>query len=1339
MKANFDFGKKILIIFFFALPFILFNSCEHLLDAPSIPGGKTVAGGSISAPTGLTATKGLRQKIILSWNAVEGAKRYYIYKASNPNEEFVQVGETAEISYEMKVSAGSTDYYRVVAEKADGTRSSISAMSDAGASLARPVFSGADVDTGEITVYWYMENAGYYKDALCFDVKQTDTNTGITISRTFSGNDQYSCTFEDLNTNSKYTYSVDAYLKDSPDDRENSGESSVETMALRRPQPPKFTASEGEFKDKIRLSITLPSKVTVSIDSDVSGVIETEYPVYFEISRKRGEKGSYEVIEKALYYDGSVDTAEKKGAASGYDGYVTGNTLVWDDTKFTEQDRGVKYEYKIKSYIDYNFKRENGSPVVGSQESQPSVGWLSQRPKFAVKGEMSVENQYSVALDMAWDAMGKEKDYKFAIKLEKKEANLSAGSGEIFWLANGEGKNFFDASIKTLKEEYAIDDKMYCYTLYVAKAQVSKVEELASQDNYLEAVEASPILVADPASVPNSAFSVDDGYANKVVLKLDCTNDDDVSYKFVRKLNGEEKTIGDVTFADGIFTDTDVEGGKKYEYVMYATKAGKGISVPSEAKEAVTLGKPAPNIVTEGDGKKKLGYDTIDLEMYEVFGAKSYCLTLGESGGFGGGQTLTFDAAGKKTSGSMDADISLGDQKFTITIKKPHGYNDATLAGKAVSLEVAARGYDGETGNADKESKGSLADAKVMGPAALNVSGTDSNNVDADKITLTWNKVEDAAGYAVVRKRDGDGGNDVFYVNSDNLKVSLADTTAESAALCKDVIDVKYEGDKYTFVDDGAKATSPYEDSWYENQKKICWGYEYTYTVLPLLAEGDAGQMLGGEGTDGFAVKYEGLNEANKKVASGYTYGYGLDVKASKADYANKIKVSWKMPKYARENNNVTFKLYYKKAVGDGNLHAYDKSLTPVIKGGNAEVEFIVEQHDGVSEQDAQTSIARNDIMEYVVKYNPANDNFRQPYLNYLKSTKDGDIDEPINRGYCFALTQDENGLEDISDHEGYEEKLRWQRYPNNRAVGPDGYRLYLKNHNISGDWHLIASFDKDGSSLKAESQDADNIDVSEGGSSASSVSRVATVKPSDPYKINGLLKVLRDYKHYYRIEAYRKNSEGVEIRTSIGGSGADYYTRTAEDGTKLNGYDYGDTKEVYAYRQITDEELVRAATLAMAVGMENSRPKSSWNRTGGPDKTYYPTTQGCSGSVYTKWHAMSYQIHTITFNSCVMDMKTKSGDTVASFLNLAGSITGSLENNFARSIPPQSYNGTITVSNVMNNEIFTLRFDEAKKDSKDKLILTYAGNEEKFGNITPLPYHDQHNDEFFNDSEEWQ
>lgn len=1216
MKEIFDFGRKILIVFFIALPFILFNSCEHLLDAPSIPNEKTTAGGTLSAPTGLKASQGLKRKINLSWNAVEGAKLYYIYKASNPNEEFIQVGETAEISYEIKASPGTTDYYRVVAAKSDGTRSPISAMSEAGASLALPVFSGADVDESTITVYWDMENASYYKEKLRFEVKQEDTATGMTTSRLVSGNDPYSCDFENLESNSKYVYSIDAYLTDAPDEKENSGKTTVATMALRRPQPPKFTASEGEYKDKVRLSITLPPKVQVSINSDLGGIIETDYPVYFEVSRKRGEKGAYEVIEKALYYDGSTGN---EGATSGYDGYVAGKTFVWDDTNFTEQDRGVKYEYKIKSYIDYKFLPQNGSPKTSSRNSDTCIGWMSQRPKFTVSGKMSEGNQYSVNLGIDWNAMGKGDEYKFAIKLEKKAANLSAGNGEVSWLANDD-ENFFKTDVKPLNMKYAVDEKMYCYTLYVVKSQATIDENAISEEYVLEEVAAAPVLVANLANFPTSKFSVDDGYPDKVVLNLvldEGKDNSDVSYKLVRKLNGGEKEIIDAKFNDGKYTDGNLEGGKKYEYVMYATKNGSEISVPSESKEAVTLGKPDPNVVKEGDGKKKLAYDEIYLEMYEVFGAKSYCLTLGKSGDFGGGKTLVFDADGKKTSGDMNANISLVDQKFAIRIEKPCGYNDATLAGKGVSLEVVARGYEDAARNEDKESKGILADAKVMGPATLTVSGSKENGVTENEITLKWNKVEDAIGYAIVRKRAEDNNNDVFYVgNSDKPKVSLADTTAAGASFCEKLLKVEYDGNQYKFVDEtaiGYEANSP----WLENQKRIAWGYEYTYTVIPLLAEGDAGLMLGSGGATDFKVKYENLDEKNKKVASGYTYGYGLNVKASKADYANKIKISWVVPKYARENTSSLAKpKIYRRLRSDGRtsnneLLSWKESECIDTLESTAESTF--------SYEDKTLDISDRRVYEYAVRYG-----LEEKSKNIFKTSYEKDLWEKLddgeqdNHGYLFNLP----GFECVvpsAQKESFEETVKFNLYNNTeRKKGPgDGsdiaYTLYVKNLNNSEKWFPVASYSKDGSLISAVSSDWYAVGVS---SNKTTEDVTTTMTPTDIGKTttrmtrdsgtavayagthNGLLKVQRDYKHYYRIEAQRKNADGDIIRTSIGGKDADYNKEKGEDCTEDMAY--------YSYRKITDDEFVKGITLIIADAIYRAGvPRSGWNRSCGNFKMY--------------------------------------------------------------------------------------------------------------------------------------
>ena len=113
------------------------------------------------------------------------------------------------------------------------------------------------------------------------------------------------------------------------------------------------------------------------------------------------------------------------------------------------------------------------------------------------------------------------------------------------------------------------------------------------------------------------------------------------------------------------------------------------------------------------------------------------------------------------------------------------------------------------------------------------------------------------------------------------------------------------------------------------------------------------------------------------------------------------------------------------------------------------------------------------------------------------------------------------------------------------------------------------------------------------------------TVQPSgiasgNASNTNGLLKVLRDAKHYYKIEAVRKVGGTTDIRAS-----------------------YGDDKSVYAYRQITDEELVKSVSLIMADAFNSTSENT--------------TTYGSKGSLwwsgeYVSWstpirYALKYKI----------------------------------------------------------------------------------------------------------------
>ena len=86
----------LIILFLFS---IIFSSCKYdLISAPKNDGNTSTSlgmGDTIEAPTGLSASQGLKRKIVLSWDSVKNAKQYQIFAAETPFDSFEQQGETS--------------------------------------------------------------------------------------------------------------------------------------------------------------------------------------------------------------------------------------------------------------------------------------------------------------------------------------------------------------------------------------------------------------------------------------------------------------------------------------------------------------------------------------------------------------------------------------------------------------------------------------------------------------------------------------------------------------------------------------------------------------------------------------------------------------------------------------------------------------------------------------------------------------------------------------------------------------------------------------------------------------------------------------------------------------------------------------------------------------------------------------------------------------------------------------------------------------------------------------------------------------------------------------------
>ena len=120
----------------------------------------------IDAPVITTSNKASTGKIRVSWEAVEGAVEYQVYRATSKNGKYELKYTTANTWYNNTgATAGKYYYYYVVAVAADGTVSDPSNIAGRTCDLARPVVSASNnAKTGKVQLTWdAVEGAVEYK------------------------------------------------------------------------------------------------------------------------------------------------------------------------------------------------------------------------------------------------------------------------------------------------------------------------------------------------------------------------------------------------------------------------------------------------------------------------------------------------------------------------------------------------------------------------------------------------------------------------------------------------------------------------------------------------------------------------------------------------------------------------------------------------------------------------------------------------------------------------------------------------------------------------------------------------------------------------------------------------------------------------------------------------------------------------------------------------------------------------------------------------------------------------------------------------------------------------
>lgn len=1217
------FWKRLGLVLSIVACFIFFG-CKGMLPVPQVSQASDIllqGNKAIATPLNVTASHGQKRQITISWTPVSNAKYYYIYRAETPHSQFVQIDEAAggEASKAISVPAGFSGYFKVAAVTGLGEISELS-LASYGTSLASPVITDIqqDDEAASATIYWFMENlneksylSSVQFNVICYNPDGSEKDH-ILLSKT----ENTFCTFENLNTATIYSYDVEAYLLSDQTASEKSMKVDKATAVSLIPQVANFTATEGTEKDqKVTLTITLPQMAKTPSSTGTGGTDSPGYedkPLYFKIQRFNEANQIYDTVVDYLSFNGSTKPLNKDH--SDFALYTEGNTVTWYDTNV---ERGIKYKYRVLSYVDNYFENESTTTrkVVTHDPAKANVktGWAANIPAIsstqveytkdiaANADDKAITAEYiksaSLKLNAIWESLGKEGDYKYVLvekrfKIKSDNGDVEDETGTEKLLIQANGSTYFDsiADIKDFEINFNFSapvvnaDKSttdaaenanirgyYKYSIYVipsAVAEENPSPDLSIKDKALVSKEDSSTRLVFNGEVPTPVLNVADGYKSKAIISYN--KQDKTTYKLVREtldadgkvITGEDKTVDITEFAT--YEDETLEAGKAYQYTLYASTTGM-LDIPSSTVRAYTLGKPDLTF-----DEAALDYSTITLKWRSaVSPLEADSIKAGTSTDKHvkytvevpyNGTVISYDLSSHELNGTETVTFTEDDYTLNVIngtdyifkLKKNIEYFDysaktpkiaAENAGKSfgVTLVVSNDRTEEEPDNHNDET----VQARTLGPANSGITATKATSVN--NIKVQWKKIPGIEYYAVRRTcpattDEEEPKDDIIYVSKDGtVKVN-----EEAVSTSRTV--VSPQPDSFILTDQHCTATDA-QDSYQTNQAKIAWGLEFEYTVIPVLSTDD------NPFEDFDKVTY--TDDKNSIVtAKGYTPGYGLNVVATKAESADSVTVKWDKPNefaktqpkvWCRKENSADW-------IGGSPYTAGTTSCT-------------IHLPDSL----------RADKVEFAITYDTNETaKFEPSYLTNLSNKKDSD-GEALNVGYQFTLTSF-YATAPVKTAETFSEQINWSKDQNGERkkgagdfIDGDCYEIQILNKNCSNKWYTIATLNKAGEfhpvNMSGKWYD---ITITDNGNDS------ATILPgsvSDAGGVHdGLLKVQRDYKHYYRLVAKRKTSaEGPEITAVLG----DITNTTTNDSVAK--------EAVFGVRKISDEEFVKNVCLIVA------------------------------------------------------------------------------------------------------------------------------------------------------------